>query len=88
MFDRPLAIGEKTRWIAVIAGLLILAAIGIREAGAIEQGRSEQSPTAQIKGTVDRTIEALSDPALKGNGNKKHRHQKARAVIVPRFDFN
>ena len=91
MFDGPLMIGEKARWITVIVGLLVLLGIGLREAAAVEQVRSNgllQGPTEQIKETVDRTIRILSDPSLKGDGKKRLRHRLAREVILPRFDFN
>ena len=91
MFDGSLMIGEKARWLAVMVGLLVLFAIGFSEASAVEQGKVKghaQSPTAQIKDTVDRTINILSDPNLKGHAKKSLRHQLAREVILPRFDFN
>ncbi len=91
MFDGPLMIGEKARWLAVIVGLLLLIAIGYGEAAAMGQRRSNgyaQGPTSQIKGTVDRAIRILSDPNLKGDAKKGLRYQLARKVILPRFDFN
>ncbi len=91
MFDGPLMIGEKARWLVVIALILLLFAIGVSEAAAMGQGQSNgyaQGPTAQIKETVDRTIRILSDPNLKGDGKKNLRHQLAREAILPRFDFN
>ncbi len=91
MFDGPLMIGEKARWLVVIALILLLFAIGVSEAAAMGQGQSNgyaQGPTAQVKGTVDRTIRILSDPNLKGDGKNNLRHQLAREAILPRFDFN
>jgi len=66
-------IGEKARLLAVIAWLLLLLAIGVSEGAAMGQRQSNgyaQGPTAQIKGTVDRTIRILSDPNLQGDGKK------------------
>ncbi len=91
MLDGPLLIGEKARWLMVLIGLLVLVAIGISEASAVEQGKVKghaQSPTAQIKETLDRTINILSDPNLRGDAKKSLRHQLAREVILPRFDFS
>jgi len=68
MFDGPLMIGEKARWLVVIALILLLFAIGVSEAAAMGQGQSNgyaQGPTAQVKKMVDRTIRILSDPNLK-----------------------
>jgi phospholipid transport system substrate-binding protein len=89
MFDGPLIIGEKARWLAVIVGLLLLFAIGVSEAAAMGQSNENaKGPTAQIKDTVDRTIEILTDSNLKGDAKKSLRHQLAREAILPRFDFN
>ncbi len=91
MENGQIMIGEKARLLAVIAWLLLLFAIGISEGAAMGQRQSNgyaQGPTAQIKGTVDRTIRILSDPNLQGDGKKNLRHQLAREAILPRFDFN
>jgi phospholipid transport system substrate-binding protein len=91
MENGQIMIGEKARLLAVIAWLLLLFAIGVSEGAAMGQRHSNgyaQGPTAQIKGTVDRTIRILSDPNLKGDGKNNLRHQLAREAILPRFDFN
>jgi len=91
MENGQIMIEEKARLLAVIAWLLLLFAIGVREGAAMGQRQSDgyaQGPTAQIKGTVDRTIRILSDPNLKGDAKKSLRHQLAREAILPRFDFN
>jgi len=91
MFDGHLMIGAKARLLGVIAWLLLLFAIGVSEGAAMDQRQSNgytQGPTAQIKGTVDRTIRILSDPNLKGDAKKSLRHQLAREAILPCFDFN
>lgn len=91
MENGQIMIGEKARLLAVIAWLLLLLAIGVSEGAAMGQRHSNgyaQGPTAQIKGTVDRTIRILSDPNLKGDGKNNLRHQLAREAILPRFDFN
>ncbi len=91
MENGQIMIGEKARLLAVIVWLLLLFAIGVSEGVAMGQGQSNgyaQGPTAQIKETVDRTIRILSNPSLKGDAKNGLRHQLAREVILPRFDFN
>jgi len=77
MENGHLMIGAKARLLAVIAWLLLLFAIGVNEGAAMGQRQSNgnaQSPTVQIKETVDRTIRILSDPSLEGDAKKSLRH--------------
>jgi phospholipid transport system substrate-binding protein len=45
------------------------------------------SPTAQIKSTIDQVITLLIDPRLQGEGKKAERHELFRQAIFARFDF-
>src|SRR5262245_37683233 len=45
------------------------------------------SPTAQIKSTIDQVIQILTDPQLQGEGRKQERRKRLREVIFVRFDF-
>lgn len=45
------------------------------------------SPTAQIKSTVDQVIKLLTDPRLSGESNKQERRRLLRDTIVSQFDF-
>lgn len=59
-------------------GLAFLLLPGIALAG---------EPTDQIKATVDKVLEILKDPALKGPEKTKERRAKIRGVVKERFDF-
>jgi len=45
------------------------------------------SPTAQIKATVDQVIQILTDAQLRGEGKKQERRKRLREAIFVRFDF-
>src|SRR5215510_10523058 len=45
------------------------------------------SPTAQIKSTIDQVIQILTDPQLQGEGKKQERRKRLREIIFVRFDF-
>ena len=45
------------------------------------------SPTAQIKSTVDQVIKLLTDPRLSGESNKQERRHLLRDTILSQFDF-
>jgi phospholipid transport system substrate-binding protein len=45
------------------------------------------SPTAQIKSTVDQVIKLLTDPRLSGENKNHERHRLLRDTILPQFDF-
>lgn len=45
------------------------------------------APTEQIRGTIDRTIGILKDPALSGKDKKEERRDLLRKEIEPAFDF-
>jgi phospholipid transport system substrate-binding protein len=45
------------------------------------------APTEQIRGTIDRTIGILKDPALSGKDRKEERRGLLRKEIEPAFDF-
>ena len=45
------------------------------------------SPTVEIKSTVDQAIQILTDPQLRGEGKKQERRKKLREAIFVRFDF-
>ena len=46
-----------------------------------------ESPTVEIKSTVDQVIQILTDPQLQGEGKKQERRKRLREVIFVRFDF-
>ena len=48
---------------------------------------SASTPGDQVKATIDRVMETLKDPRLRGDVNKKKRREKLRQTILPRFDF-
>ena len=45
------------------------------------------SPTVQIKSTVDQVIQILTNPQLQGEGRKQERRKRLRDAIFVRFDF-
>jgi phospholipid transport system substrate-binding protein len=45
------------------------------------------APTDEVRYTVDRVIEILTDPRYKGEANKEERRKLLRETISPRFDF-
>ena len=45
------------------------------------------SPTAQIKSTVDQVMKLLTDPRLSGESNKQERRRLLRDTILSQFDF-
>lgn len=50
-------------------------------------GAAGASPTAQIKGAIDRVLQVLEDPALKGEARAAERHHAARLIVDEIFDF-
>lgn len=46
------------------------------------------SPVQEIKVTVNRVLEIINDPKLKGENNRNARRDKLRETIFPRFDFS
>jgi phospholipid transport system substrate-binding protein len=50
-------------------------------------GAAADSPTAQIKSTVDQVIKLLTDPRLSGENKNHERHRLLRDTILPQFDF-
>jgi phospholipid transport system substrate-binding protein len=46
-----------------------------------------ESPTDQIKSTVDQVIQILTNPQLQGEEKKQERRKKLREAIFVRFDF-
>jgi phospholipid transport system substrate-binding protein len=45
------------------------------------------SPTVEIKSTVDQVIQILTNPQLQGEGKKQERRKRLRDAIFVRFDF-
>jgi phospholipid transport system substrate-binding protein len=58
--------------------VLVLSSISFAQAGA----------TAQVKGTIDKVLEILRDPALKAPDKAEARRKKLKEVIYARFDFS
>ncbi|MFQ5657600.1 MAG: phospholipid-binding protein MlaC [Candidatus Methylomirabilales bacterium] len=48
---------------------------------------AQDGATAQVKGTIDKVLDILRDPALKGPEKDEVRGQQLRKVIFTRFDF-
>jgi phospholipid transport system substrate-binding protein len=48
---------------------------------------SAETPTAQIKSTVDQVIRILADPGLRQEAKRIERRKLLRETIVPSFDF-
>jgi len=48
---------------------------------------AQDGPTAQVKATVDRVLDILKDPALKGPKNEAARAKLLQEAIFARFDF-
>jgi phospholipid transport system substrate-binding protein len=46
-----------------------------------------ESPTIEIKSTVDQVIQILTDPQLQGEAKKQERRKRLREAIFVRFDF-
>jgi phospholipid transport system substrate-binding protein len=46
-----------------------------------------ESPTVEIKSTVDQVIQILTDPQIQGEDRKQERRKKLRETIFARFDF-
>jgi phospholipid transport system substrate-binding protein len=56
---------------------LVLSSVSFAQAGA----------TAQVKGTIDKVLEILRDPALKAPDKAEARRKKLKEAIYPWFDF-
>jgi phospholipid transport system substrate-binding protein len=48
---------------------------------------AQGGPMPQVKVTVDRVLEILRDPSLKGPDKEEARRKKLKEAIYPRFDF-
>jgi phospholipid transport system substrate-binding protein len=46
------------------------------------------APLASVKGNVDKVLDVLRDPALKGESGKKAKKAKIRTITDKMFDFN
>lgn len=69
------------KWIT-IPGLTILLVASIRVDRLLASTAGDQ-----VKATIDRVMETLKDPRLRGDANKNKRREKLRQTILPRFDF-
>ncbi|MFP5212047.1 MAG: phospholipid-binding protein MlaC [Acidobacteriota bacterium] len=68
----------KRRLVPVLALILCLGLAGMARAGA---------PTDQLKGTIDKIIAVLKEPALKGESQRLERRNKIFNIVEERFDF-
>ena len=48
---------------------------------------AQEGATAQVKGTIDKVLGILRDPALKAPDKEEARRKKLKEAIYPRFDF-
>ena len=46
-----------------------------------------ESPTVEVKSTVDQVIQILTDPQFRGESKKQERRKRLRDAIFVRFDF-
>jgi phospholipid transport system substrate-binding protein len=69
---------NRLKWCGIFLGLFLLVRPFSAHAGA---------PTEQLRSTVDRVLEILQDPNLKGEAKQKERREQLRRTIIPRFDF-
>jgi len=51
-------------------------------------GEAGSGPTEQLKGAVDRVLQVLEDPALKGEARAAERHRVLRQIADEIFDFD
>jgi phospholipid transport system substrate-binding protein len=72
--------GRMARKALVLCGMIVFAWSTVAFA--------QEGATAQVKATIDRVLEILRDPALKGQEKEEVRRKKLKAVIYPRFDFS
>lgn len=49
---------------------------------------AQEGPTAQVRSTVDKVLDILRDPALKGPEKEEARRKRLKEAIYPRFDFS
>ena len=49
---------------------------------------AQAGATAQVKGTIEKVLEILRDPALKAPEKEEARRKKLKEAIAPRFDFS
>ncbi len=49
---------------------------------------AQAGPTAQVRGTIDRVLDILRDPALQGPEKEGVRVKQMRKIIYARFDFS
>jgi len=68
---------------ALLPGVLILALA----AGLIPAISSAGAPTERIRGTIDRAIGILKDPAMQAEKRRTERRNLLRKTIAPAFDF-
>ena len=64
----------------LILGLLVFSWVGAF-------GALADSPTAEVKATVDQVINVLKDPRYQGQAQREERRRLLREIIFPRFDF-
>ena len=70
----------KTNRLSLILGLLAFLSLGASQARI-------DSPTAEVKATVDRAINILKDSRYQGEAKRAERRRLLREAIFPRFDF-
>ncbi len=49
---------------------------------------AQESPTVQVKATIDQVMDILKDPVLKAPEKEEARRKRLKEVIYPRFDFS
>jgi phospholipid transport system substrate-binding protein len=63
-------------------GLGIILAVGARQTRLWAS-----APGEQVKLTIDKVMEVLRDPTLRGDSQKLQRREKLQQIVLPRFDF-
>jgi phospholipid transport system substrate-binding protein len=72
----------RTRKLIVLLIVATIVAIGAAQTPLWASPAGEQ-----VKGTIDRVMKVLNDPALQGNNQKEARREALRQIILPKFDF-
>lgn len=70
-----------------ITAFRVLAAVLLCFAVTLQANAATEGPTEQLKPTLQRLIEIVTDPALQGDAKKTERRQIIMATVSDRFDF-
>jgi phospholipid transport system substrate-binding protein len=74
---------SMTRWKILIAASLVLALVGVLQAGAGTGGATDE-----LRPAIDKVLQILGDPALKGEAKTTERRAALRHVMEGAIDFS